>query len=79
MKLLGKPLEICLIGDNNGDIGLIEEFFEDAKIQINLHVAEDREETVRFLWDADKFLGSSSPDIIFLDWNLAKKSCIKFF
>jgi len=67
MKLLGKPLEICLIGDNNGDIGLIEEFFEDAKIQINLYVAEDREETVCFLWGADKFLGSSSPDIIFWD------------
>jgi CheY-like chemotaxis protein len=50
MKFLDKPLEILLIEDNKGDIGLIEEFFEDAKIRINLHVAEDGEETVRFLW-----------------------------
>jgi two-component system response regulator len=65
MKLLGKPLEILLTGENKGDIGLNEGFFEDTKIRINLHVAEDGEEAVRFLWSADKFLGSSRPDIFF--------------
>ncbi len=29
---------------------------------------------MHFLWGANKFLGSSRPDIIFLDWNLAKKT-----
>ena len=48
MKLLGKPLEILLTGENKGDIGLNEGFFEDTKIRINLHVAEDGEEAVRF-------------------------------
>jgi DNA-binding response OmpR family regulator len=67
-------LEILLVEDNKGDIGLIEEFFEDAKIRINLNVAEDGEEAVRFLWGEDKFLGSSCPDIILLDWNLPKKT-----
>ena len=74
MKFLDKPLEILLVEDNKGDIGLIEEFFEDAKIRINLNVAEDGEEAVRFLWGEDKFLGSSCPDIILLDWNLPKKT-----
>ena len=67
-------MEILLVEDNKGDIGLIEEFFEDAKIRINLNVAEDGEEAVRFLWGEDKFLGSSCPDIILLDWNLPKKT-----
>ena len=64
MKLSDQPLEILLVEDNKGDIGLIEEFFEDAKVRINLHVAEDGEEAVRFLWGEDKFRGSSHPDII---------------
>jgi CheY-like chemotaxis protein len=74
MKLSDQPLEILLVEDNKGDIGLIEEFFEDAKVRINLHVAEDGEEAVRFLWGEDKFRGSSHPDIILLDWNLPKKT-----
>ncbi len=74
MKFLDKPLEILLVEDNKEDIGLIEEFFEDAKIRINLNVAEDGEEAVRFLWGEDKFLGSSCPDIILLNWNLPKKT-----
>jgi hypothetical protein len=38
LKLLGKPLEILSIGENKGDIGLNEKFFEDTKIRINLHL-----------------------------------------
>jgi two-component system response regulator len=73
MKMLAKPLEIHLVEDNKGDIGLITEFFSDAKVITNLNVAEDGEEAIRFLWDENKFLGSSRPDIILLDWNLPKK------
>jgi CheY-like chemotaxis protein len=73
MKILDKSLEILLVEDNKGDIGLIEEFFKDAKIRINLHVEEDGEEAIRFLCGEDKFLGSPRPDLILLDWNLPKK------
>ena len=71
--MLGKPLEILSIGENKGDIGLITEFFSDAKVITNIHIAEDREEAIRFLYDKDKFLGSTLPDIIILDLNLPKK------
>jgi CheY-like chemotaxis protein len=71
-------VEILLVEDNKGDIGLIEEFFEDAKIRINLHVAEDGGEAIRFLCIEDKFFGSLRPDIIILDWNLPKKLGMKF-
>ncbi len=68
-----KPLEILLVEDNKGDIGLITEFFNYAKVITNLHIAEDGEEAIRFLCDKDKFLGSTLPDIIILDLNLPKK------
>ena len=74
MKILSEPLEILLVEDNKGDIGLITEFFLDSKIRTNIHIAEDGEEAIQFLYAEDKFLGSHNPDLIILDWNLPKKS-----
>jgi CheY-like chemotaxis protein len=73
MVTLAKPVEILLVEDNKGDIGLIEEVFEEAKIRNNLHVAEDGEESMLYLHGEGKFLGSPRPDIILLDLNLPKK------
>ena len=73
MKMPTKPLEILLIEDNKGDIGLVTEFFSNEKVIINIHIAEDGEEALRFLYDKDKFLGSKLPDLIILDLNLPKK------
>jgi len=73
MKIIGKPVEILLVEDNEGDVGLIEEVFEEAKIRNNIHVAEDGEEAILFLHGEGKFSGSPRPDIILLDLNLPKK------
>jgi CheY-like chemotaxis protein len=73
MKIIGKPVEILLVEDNKGDVGLIEEVFEEAKIRNNLHVAEDGEEALLYLHGEGKFSGSPRPDIILLDLNLPKK------
>jgi DNA-binding response OmpR family regulator len=71
MKILDKPTKIILVEDNEGDVGLIEEVFEETKIRN--HIAEDGEETILFLHSKEKFLDSQRPDIIFLDLNLPKK------
>jgi CheY-like chemotaxis protein len=73
MRILGKPIEILLVEDNKGDVGLIEEVFEEAKIRNKLHVAEDGEEAMLYLRSKGKFSGSPCPDIILLDLNLPKK------
>ncbi|RPJ79176.1 MAG: response regulator [Alphaproteobacteria bacterium] len=73
MTILDKPIEILLIEDNEGDIGLIEEIFEEAKIRNNLRIAEDGEEAVLYLRSEGKFSGSPRPDLILLDLNLPKK------
>jgi CheY-like chemotaxis protein len=73
MNIIGKPVEILLVEDNAGDVGLIEEVFEEAKIWNNLHIAEDGEEAVLYLHGEGKFSGSPRPDIIILDLNLPNK------
>jgi CheY-like chemotaxis protein len=73
MKILAKPVEILLVEDNEGDVGLIEEVLEEAKIRNILHVAKDGEEAILFLHNEEKFSGSPRPDIILLDLNLPKK------
>jgi CheY-like chemotaxis protein len=73
MRILGKPVEILLVEDNTGDIGLFEEVFEEAKIKNILHVAQDGEEAMLYLHGKGKFSGSRRPDIIILDLNLPKK------
>jgi len=73
MVIKGTQIEILLVEDNKGDIGLIEEVFEEAKIRNKLHVAEDGEEAMLYLRGKGKFSGSPRPDIIILDLNLPKK------
>ena len=73
MKILAKPVEILLVEDNEGDVGLVEEVLEEAKIRNIIHVANDGEEAILFLHGYGKFSGSPRPDIILLDLNLPKK------
>ena len=73
MTIIGKPVEILLVEDNEGDVGLIEEVLEDTKIRKHLHIAEDGEEALLFLHGEGKFRGSPRPDIILLDLNSPKK------
>ncbi|WP_243684322.1 response regulator [Methanosarcina barkeri] len=47
-RIAFKPVEILVVEDSKGDIGLIEEGFEDAKIGNILHIVEDGEEAIAF-------------------------------
>jgi CheY-like chemotaxis protein len=73
MTILGKPVEILLVEDNEGDVGLIEEVLEEINIRNRLHVADDGEEAILYLHGAEKFSCSPRPDIVLLDLNLPKK------
>jgi CheY-like chemotaxis protein len=67
------PIEILLVEDNEGDVGLVEEVFEDARIRNIIHVAEDGEEAMQFLNKEKKFINAPTPDLILLDLNLPGK------
>ncbi|OYZ51624.1 MAG: hypothetical protein B7Y15_05240 [Bacteroidetes bacterium 24-39-8] len=69
-----KPIKILLIEDNDGDILLFKESFEDAGILANIEVITDG----KLAMDYFQLLSSKAldqyPDLIFLDINLPKKN-----
>lgn len=68
------PIEILLVEDNEPDVVLTQEAFEDADIPNNLHVAGDGVEALQFLRREGKFASSPRPDVILLDINMPRKN-----
>lgn len=69
-----KSIHILLIEDNEGDILLTKEAFEDAKILNQLSVARDGQQAIQFLEKMAPFTEVETPDLILLDVNLPKKN-----
>lgn len=65
-----KLAEILLVEDNEGDIELTKEAFDDAKFRNNLHVVEDGDEALDYLFKRNDYVDAVTPDIILLDLNL---------
>lgn len=65
-----KLAEILLVEDNEGDIELTKEAFEDAKFRNNLHIAEDGDQALDYLFRREGHENAPIPDIILLDLNL---------
>ena len=62
--------EILLVEDNEGDIELTREAFEDAKFRNKLSIAEDGDIALDFLFKRNGYEDAPMPDIILLDLNL---------
>ncbi len=67
-----KLAEILLVEDNEGDIELTREAFEEARFRNNLHIAKDGDEALDFLYRRNGNENAAIPDIILLDLNLPK-------
>lgn len=65
-------VEILMVEDNPGDVRLTRECFRDAGVTINLHVAVDGVEAMRFLTRNGTYTDAPRPDLILLDLNLPK-------
>mgnify|MGYP002653890214 CR=1 FL=1 len=63
---------ILLVEDNEYDVDLTREAFEEARIRNQMHVAHDGEEGLDFLYKRGRFEGAPTPDLILLDLNLPK-------
>lgn len=68
-----RPIDILLVEDNPGDVDLTKEALEDAKVSNRLHVTEDGEQALDFLFRKGKYANAPRPDLILLDLNLPKK------
>ncbi len=73
MNSATKAIEILLVEDDPGDIDLIEEALEDAKLQINLNSVRDGVEALAYLRREGKYTQAISPDLILLDLNLPRR------
>ena len=69
-----KPIHILLVEDNEGDIVLTRDAFEEAKIHTKLSVVRDGEEAIDFLTKQGKYAAAELPDLLLLDVNLPKKN-----
>ena len=67
------PIVVLLVEDSPGDVRLTREAFKDARVHINLHVAQDGTEAMAFLTREGKYADAPRPDLILLDLNLPKK------
>jgi len=67
-------LKILLVEDNEGDILLISEAFEDLEFPIEIYCARDGREAVEFLKFSHQSEISSIPDLVLLDINLPFKN-----
>ncbi len=68
-----EPVEILLVEDNPVDVMITKNAFSEGRVSNNLHVAEDGEEAMDFLYKRGKYSSAPSPEIILLDLNLPKK------
>src|SRR5205085_288597 len=69
----GRPAEILLIEDNEGDIRLTQEVLKEGKVRNRLSVVRDGEEALNFLHRQNQYSDAPRPDLILLDLNLPRR------
>lgn len=63
MKL--KPVHILLVEDNEGDIILTLDAFEESKVKTEISVVKNGKEALDFLFKRGDFVDSKSPILFF--------------
>jgi len=69
----GKPIEILLVEDNEGDVRLAVEALKDAKIYNHINFVQDGVEAMAYVRKQGKYATALRPDLILLDLNMPKK------
>lgn len=69
----GRSVEILMVEDNPGDVGLARETLKDSKLLNHMSVVFDGVEAMAFLRREGKYANATRPDLILLDLNLPKK------
>jgi CheY-like chemotaxis protein len=68
------PIHILLVEDNEGDIFLALEAFQNFRIKNKISVARDGNEAMDFIFKKGQNANAEVPDLIILDINLPKKN-----
>lgn len=70
--MISYSIHILLVEDNPADVRLTIEALKEAKLKNTIHVAEDGEEALCYLYQKPPYEQSKRPDLILLDLNLPK-------
>ncbi len=65
-----KPAHILLVEDNEGDILLTQEAFEESRIKTAISITKNGREALDFVFKRGAFSEAKTPDLILLDINL---------
>lgn len=65
-----KPVHILLVEDNEGDIRLTFEAFEESRIKTQISVVRNGKDALDFVFKKGAFVNAPRPDLILLDINL---------
>ncbi|REL29126.1 response regulator [Rhodohalobacter sp. SW132] len=68
------PVHILLVEDNEGDIFLIREAFEEARVINTITTVKDGEKAIDYLERKNEYADVTEPDLILLDVNLPRKN-----
>jgi len=69
-----KTASILLVEDNEGDIVLTKEAFEDSKLANKIEVVKNGKEALDFLFQREGFEDATKPDLVLLDINMPVKN-----
>jgi len=65
-------VDVLLVEDNPGDVRLTREALKEAKIAVNLSVANDGLEAMKMLRQEAPYSGQPLPDLVLLDLNMPR-------
>lgn len=69
-----KTVNILLVEDNDGDILLTTEAFEESKIINNISITKNGKDALDFMFKRGEYTMVDAPDLVLLDINLPLKS-----
>jgi CheY-like chemotaxis protein len=70
----GASITVLIVEDNPGDVELAKEALRETSLTLDLHVAENGEEALRFLQREEPFTDAPIADLVLLDLNMPKVS-----
>ena len=69
---MAQAIEILMVEDNPADVELTKEAFSEGKLNNTIHVVNDGEEALDYLYKRGCFADAITPHIVLLDLNLPK-------